>query len=874
MAVKPRQTSESPLSAEKLERSGVFVLGLVLVSLPLFFWIKTYEQFELPKLMLLRLLSVGLIGIFVTRQALSASWAFRRTPLDLPVLLWSLWLAFKTLHSVSPAVSWRGEYENFAGTLTQLNYSLLFYLSVQMVRSLASARRLLIAFELSAVAVGMYAIFQALHLDFIVWDYYSSRFFSTMGNPNFLGALMIMALALVAARWAWRGDAPRLKALWAWWSLLLVLPLGWLGLYLFSPPGHVLKFGELGATARSGALWIMAAYFLGIFMIPLLLRQGHLRLSESLLLFLEAMVLFKALSDTGTRGAFAGQLAVVAFYALLSLRRQWVKLAAAHVSSSRRWMLLAGAGLAILAGLATLSLALGPELRRRMSDTLAHPLQAFDESRLQIWIPALKIARDFPLTGSGVDTFKTVFPQYAYTKFAKYEGENAISRMAHCEPLQVLSTMGLVGLGLWLWMLARWFYEWQRLWREDSGADWEKSGTLAALAALAVGYLVQNLVSFGVSAISAPFFMALGLLWSGSDLKKWSRPARAGGKALLLLLLGPWLAWGAWAATVTFRADTLLKSGHMVFTQRSHLKRSSLAEARSASAYALTRLRESAARLKAEQRDEANFWSKKLGAAEAEIRATPGDASRPLPLYRKAAHSLLLTLSTVLQQEAVQLAPREAMYHVSLGLAYEELSKRSESPERRSRWLELAEASYSQATRLNPRNAYYHGNLGRLYALRAEAGQMQYVARAEEKYRDAVRLGPVTRLFYENLLLLYAQSARGEAAFPVLEPLEGRDPHLAGQLYFSAATIFYQAGNAFNDGKEKEKAASLKAACLKALEKARLLDPKNADIPFSQGVIAFYDSDLKAAKQYLSEALAINPSHEPTLSFRTMKNLF
>ena len=874
MALKRRQTSKSPLSAEKLERAGVFVLGLILVSLPLFFWINTHDQVELPKLMLLRLLSVGLIGIFVTGQALSASWAFRRTPLDLPVLLWSLWLAFKTLHSVSPAVSWRGEYENFAGSLTQLNYSLLFYLSVQMVRSLASARRLLIAFELSAVAVGMYAIFQALHLDFIAWASKGNRFFSTMGNPNFLGALMAMALALVAARWAWRGDAPRPKALWAWWSLLLLLPLGWLGLYLFFPPGHALKFGELGTTAQSGALLIMAAYLLGIFMIPLLLRQGHLRLSENLLLFLEAMVLFKALSDTGTRGAFAGLLAVVAFYALLGLRGHWTKLAAAKVSSGRRWMLLAGAGLAILAGLATLSLALGPALRWRMAHTLAHPLQAFDESRLQIWIPALKIARDFPLTGSGVDTFKTVFPQYADTKFARYAGENVASRMAHCEPLHILATMGLVGLGLWLWMLARWFYEWQRFWRQDSGADRKKSGALAGLAGLAVGYLVQNLVSFGVLAISAPFFIALGLLWSGSDLKKWSRPAPAGGKALLLLLLGPWLAWGGWAATVTFRADTLFKSGHMVFAQLAPLKKSPLGEARSAAAYAVAQLRDPAARLSAEQRDEANFWYQEIGAAEAETRATPGDESRALPLYRKAAQSLLLTLSTLRQQQAVQLAPRETRYHVYLGLAYEELSKLCESRERRSRWLELAEASYSQATRLNPRNAHYHGNLGRLYALRAQAGEMEYLARAEEQYRDAVRLGPVTRLFYENLFLLYAQFARSEAAFPLLEPLEGRDPHLAGQLYFSAATTFYRAGNVFRGRKEEEKAASLKAACLKALEKARLLDPKNADIPFSQGVIAFYDSDLKAAKQYLSEALAINPGHERTLSFRTMKNLF
>ncbi len=65
-------------------------------------------------------------------------------------------------------------------------------------------------------------------------------------------------------------------------------------------------------------------------------------------------------------------------------------------------------------------------------------------------MPALKIWQAHPWTGTGVDTFKTVFPSYATSRFNHFDGENVSSRMAHCEPLQILATMGAIGLALWL----------------------------------------------------------------------------------------------------------------------------------------------------------------------------------------------------------------------------------------------------------------------------------------------------------------------------------------------------------------------------------------------------------------------------------------
>jgi O-antigen ligase len=814
---------------EKLERASVFVIGLALALLPLFFWVNTQDQFELPKLTLLRLLSVALVGLYAAQLGLSPRWIFRRTVMDLPLLAWSLWLVFKTLNSVSPAVSWRGEYENFAGSLTQLNYSLLFFATVQGVRNLNSARALLLTLEASALAAGTYAIFQALQLDFVSWASASvviDRYFSSLGNPNFLGALMIMALALLAARAFWSQLRPSNPRLWAHWAFMLLVPLAWLALYAFYPPpqGHRLDFTRIRALGQPGAQATLFLYLLGMAGAGCMIWMRRSLAAARLLLFLEAMILLKALADTGTRGAFAGLLALVSFFAVLSLRRLWRRQAARGVSPLRRGLNVTAVGLAVLVALGGVSLTLGAGLRQRMGYTLTHPLRAFDESRMQIWIPAIHIAKDFPLSGTGVDTFKTVFPQYSRSKFAKYDGDNVASRMAHCEPLQILATMGLIGLALWAWLLLSWGLAWLRLWRGcgegGADADIEKMAVLAGLGGLTVAYLVQNLVSFGVSAISAPFFICLGLLGAAGTAWERGRWRPRFAQACLLGLLLPGAAWGCWAAAATFRADLLYNFGHLVASQLPALASAQAREARNAAAYAIQELKQESAGLDAWQRQEIDAWYARLASAETKDPNGP----EALATYRDASLNLFLLLSSARQSRAVQLAPSEVKYHVYLGLAYEELAKRSQNPGQKLHWFESAQHEYLEGVRLNPRNAYYHGNLGRLYALRAQDSAPEFLPKAEENYLAAVRLAPVTKLFYENLILQYARYGDLEKCGALLAPVEGRDPGLASQLYLEAAGTFTEIAQSLKDQKDKKIAALLKAASARFLAKAKILD--------------------------------------------------
>jgi len=48
--------------------------------------------------------------------------------------------------------------------------------------------------------------------------------------------------------------------------------------------------------------------------------------------------------------------------------------------------------------------------------------------------------RDFPVTGTGIGTFSSIFPKYR-----TYEWKGDFLRYAHCDYLQLISETGIIG---------------------------------------------------------------------------------------------------------------------------------------------------------------------------------------------------------------------------------------------------------------------------------------------------------------------------------------------------------------------------------------------------------------------------------------------
>jgi tetratricopeptide (TPR) repeat protein len=838
----------------------LWLLAAILFTLPLAYSTQTQDQFELPKQLLLRALSSLSLGTLLALLLADPGFRWRRSPLDWPVLAWSLWLIVTTVHSISPAVSWRGEYENFAGCLTQLNYSAVYFLVVQFAgrseRALLLARALLA----SSLGAGLYALMQALQRDLVAWSaasVVSDRFFGSLGNPNFLGGLMAMAIVLKLALILGELAGPDAEDHETGWRLLVCG--GWVLAYLYAGQSALLNpfVARPGAGIASG--WVLALWLAALVAAPLLRRLGQARRAYLLAQCADLLVFFQVLANTGTRGAFLGLMAGVCALALGRLAQR----PAGSEASKGLWFR-AGASLALLAVLLAAAFAgLGSSFRERTLASLRDPGHALEVSRLQIWAPAVRIWSDHPLAGTGLDTFKTVFPAYSQSRFAKYDGENVSSRTAHCEPLQILATQGSVGLCLWLWLCSAAFLLWWRRLRQGGGAG---AGLLPlGLGALAAAYLAQNLVSFGVAGISVPFWAALGMLFCTDTVQEWGPfPWRL--NAGTAALLGAGLAvGGVWLDAQTLRADLDYAFANEIQSELPSLDKGSVEELRSGISFALNGLGSWQA-LSPDLAAEADGLQQELAGDEAQLQRNPASAAELRPNYLREAGVLLAALAVAHLERAVALCPGEVKYRVYLGLGYEELFRRC-AVSRQQLWFQKAVDAYTRSTELNPGNSYYRGNLGRIWGFGAEAGNADCFEQAQKHYMEAVALAPVTKLFYENLLLLQARYARVREAGTLMDTVEAVDKELAPTLLMEAASTFFQWRTSGQPAWDPKARAAALAAAVDWSRRALALAPDKADYAFSLAV--FEDAAGRRADSIRDarRALELDPGLDPARKF-------
>lgn len=152
-----------------------------------------------------------------------------------------------------------------------------------------------------------------------------------------------------------------------------------------------------------------------------------------------------------------------------------------------RWFLLAGCifGLA-----ASLQMWLG-------FDFVSSRYALFEDNRTEVWLPLLKIVRDFPLLGTGVGTLARIEPLTRETGAAR----DFYLEYAHNEYLQLLLETGIAGLlcgATLLWMLAA---KISRRIRGSRHNAWLYVGLLFSLAAVAL----HSFTEFGLAIPSIAF---------------------------------------------------------------------------------------------------------------------------------------------------------------------------------------------------------------------------------------------------------------------------------------------------------------------------------------------------------------------------------
>ncbi len=491
---------------------------------PLLFFVDCRDQFELPKLTFLAVLGAMTFGLALVLRGVprlkSLSWAL--------ILL----LAVESLASLPGiSLSWRtsllGDYENFAGLLSSV-YFLLWYFALYQLLDKSLLEKIIFFTSLAAFLSSLYALAQHNGYDFVQWSpetVIGNRDFASLGNPNFLAAYLAMALPLLLTlgglHFFSRRPLPQVKG-YVFFGFLAIVGTA----FLLSGTGRGATL--LGQNPNDPPLEVAIVFGLSAFTFALV-RFGNM---ASPLVFAGVLTLLGlGLLRTGSRGGFLGAiggLTLLVLLALLSLDlrarlKQWLG------SFSKFTLYVSGA---LIVGL---MLNFNAAFLNRLTDTFLHFYQNIGTSRLHIWKPALRIIRENPFFGIGLDNFKIAFPQYAGFDFNKIDGIFVSSRTAHNDLLQTASTTGLIGLSVYLAVLVLFLLAWKRTFQTASTPHrWLLSGLLAAAAA----YHIQNLFSFGVAAIEFLWILALA---GSSGFRKQppavpSRPVRL--SAILLTVLG------------------------------------------------------------------------------------------------------------------------------------------------------------------------------------------------------------------------------------------------------------------------------------------------------------------------------------------------
>lgn len=210
---------EAPEALVMLLAAAVFVIPLVATT-------SVSWPFSLPKLLLLGLASASGLVIWCWRLMkgeVPVRWSRVLAPLTLLLSLFIL----STIFSVHPATSILGKYGRYEGLLTFAAYLALFWVAFQHDWTDRDASWLVTAVLAAAGPVSLYALLQALGLEFIDWGnvtFESNRAFSTFGNPSLLAGYLVLVM-FTALGWALRNQADveqdfnRLRAAVLGWSV-------------------------------------------------------------------------------------------------------------------------------------------------------------------------------------------------------------------------------------------------------------------------------------------------------------------------------------------------------------------------------------------------------------------------------------------------------------------------------------------------------------------------------------------------------------------------------------------------------------------------------------------------------------------------------
>lgn len=514
LRVKPPAENNWESYLDKTLYYGMLVLAFLL---PLIFERYTYDQFDLPKMVFLRAMTIFLLCVFLLKLLLSKKIEIQFSPVLFLVVLFLASVFVSTVLSVHVPTAVFGKYRRYEGFLTFFTYGIIFFLTLQVFRDFSRIRSLAEVMVVSAAIASFYGIMQFFGLDPLKWaevPFELRRSFSTYGNPTLLAGYLVISFPLslaifLSAKERWETVSYGIFTLMIFFCILTAFTrASWLGIlvqiiaaaFLFPYLYLLFKRSLAGKEQRIVTiLYMVSGVFLVTLFVLLLLRL--IGKSEVL-----------GYSWNMSVAIIAGIFAVFYVPSFVFLLAKYYRAAALRTLA----MSLSAALLLIGVNFYTMQSSKSPMSLMNRAQSVAQVEAGSAGTRVEIWTAAIKMVKDRPVFGFGPDTFRLVSRMYQ-TKIYARVSQFTVADNAHNYILQIASGTGLAGLAFFLLLIFAFAFSGFTALRKTENL--EEFLIYTALIIAVLGYLVHLIFSVSVVGGSTFLWLILGVIVARSQFK-------------------------------------------------------------------------------------------------------------------------------------------------------------------------------------------------------------------------------------------------------------------------------------------------------------------------------------------------------------------
>jgi len=433
---------------------------LLFFLVPIILWPYSYELFEFNKIITIYIFTILITFTWISKSILEKKIIFRRTILDIPLLIFLATQTLSTLVSVDVRTSIFGYYSRFnGGLLSLISFSLLYWAFVSNIKYKESIN-LIKTLITSLILVCVYGILEHFGIDKDIWvQDVSERVFSTLGQPNWLAAFVV---AVIPLTYTFILKNKKQKLLMEIVSVIFFLTL----LYTKS------RSGFLGFSFVSLIFWI------GTFLINSF-NKDKSQNKKILKIFLIINLTFLVIN--------------------LFVKTPWTPNILSFINQEKT-------------EIST------PVTQNNSGTVLETGGTESGTIRKFVWQGAIDIWKAYPILGSGVETFAFSFYKYRPKEHNLVSEWDFLYNKAHNEYLNFLATTGTLGFLSYLTLITFIIIQFIRSIRKD---DQNKFFHLALLSGF-VSILVTNFFGFSVVPVNLLFYLypAVSVVLSSEDEEK------------------------------------------------------------------------------------------------------------------------------------------------------------------------------------------------------------------------------------------------------------------------------------------------------------------------------------------------------------------